>query len=150
MTKQFFAITAVLILMASLYACSSDQIERLQTDIQNDVERGTWRITKFIDSGVDELSDFAGYSFTFNEDGSVTATLDNNTHTGTWSVTRDISDDSDDDLNDLDFNLSFTAPEFFQELTDDWDIISQSNTRIELLDVSGGNGDVDYLTFEKE
>ena len=37
----------------------------------------------------------------------------------------------------------------FEDLNDDWDFISQSSTKIELIDVSGGNGGTDYLTFEK-
>jgi hypothetical protein len=36
----------------------------------------------------------------------------------------------------------------FEDLNDDWDIISHSPTKIELKDVSGGNGGTDYLTFE--
>ena len=28
----------------------------------------------------------------------------------------------------------------FEDLNDDWDFISQSSTKIELIDVSGGNG----------
>ncbi|MEZ4988540.1 MAG: hypothetical protein R2795_26535 [Saprospiraceae bacterium] len=37
----------------------------------------------------------------------------------------------------------------FEELNEDWEIISQSDTRIELVHVSGGNGGTDYLTFER-
>jgi hypothetical protein len=37
----------------------------------------------------------------------------------------------------------------FEDLNDDWDIISRSSTKIELIDISGGNGGTDYLTFEK-
>ena len=38
----------------------------------------------------------------------------------------------------------------FEDLNDDWDIISQSSSKIELIDISGGNGGTDYLTFEKK
>jgi hypothetical protein len=51
--------------------------------------------------------------------------------------------------DDLDFNISFASPPDFEELSDDWDFISQSSSKIELIDVSGGNGGTDYLTFEK-
>jgi hypothetical protein len=37
----------------------------------------------------------------------------------------------------------------FEDLVDDWDFISVSNTKIELIDISGGNGGTDYLTFER-
>jgi hypothetical protein len=52
-------------------------------------------------------------------------------------------------MDDLDFNIAFTAPANFLELTYDWDIQSRTDTKIELIDVSGGNGGTDYLTFEK-
>ena len=61
---------------------------------------------------------------------------------------RDTNDDSPS--NDLDFNILFTSPtNFSDELSDDWDILSRTDTKVELVDVSGGNGGTDYLTFEK-
>ncbi len=50
---------------------------------------------------------------------------------------------------EIDFNIFFAAPEDFAELTEDWNIISYSANKIELIHVSGGDGDVDLLTFEK-
>ena len=47
------------------------------------------------------------------------------------------------------FNLYFDLTNDFEDLNDDWDFISQSANKIELLDVSGGSGETDYLTFEK-
>jgi len=52
--------------------------------------------------------------------------------------------------NDIDFNIFFASPADFAELSDDWDIISHTATKIELKDVSGGNGGTDLLTFEKQ
>jgi hypothetical protein len=49
----------------------------------------------------------------------------------------------------LDFNITFSAPANFVDLTDDWDIVSYSNTTISLIDVSGGNGGTDTLVFTK-
>jgi hypothetical protein len=37
----------------------------------------------------------------------------------------------------------------FDEFNDDWDVVTYNNTRVELFDVSGGNGGTDYLTFQK-
>ena len=50
---------------------------------------------------------------------------------------------------DIDFNIFFASPADFAELSEDWDIISHSATKIELKHVSGGNGGTDLLTFEK-
>jgi len=62
----------------------------------------------------------------------------------TSSVLHDVKVDSD-----LDFNIFFASPPDFEDLSDDWDFISHTSTKIELIDMSGGNGGTDYLTFEK-
>ena len=82
------------------------------------------------------------------------ATKAGTTVNGSWSITDDDDDSSDDDSdgdssNDIDFNIVFNAPDDFTELSDDWDIISKSDSKIELIDISGGNGGTDLLTFEK-
>lgn len=135
-------------------ASTNDNSQQV-AQIQSSVESGTWRITNFNDSGQDETSDFNGYNFTFNTDGSLVATNSSNTMTGTWSVTDDSNssddDSSSDDDDDIDFNIFFNVPESndFEDLNDDWDIVSTTATRIELIDVSGGNGGTDRLTFER-
>ena len=127
---------------------NSQQIAQIEAT----AESGTWRITNFNDSGQDETSDFNGYDFTFNSNGSLVASNGSNTVTGTWSVTDDSnsSDDSSSD-DDIDFNINFPVPESnnFHDLNDDWDIVSTTSTRIQLIDISGGDGSTDMLTFEK-
>lgn len=51
--------------------------------------------------------------------------------------------------DDIDFNIFFSSPADFSELSEDWDIISHTASKIELKHVSGGNGGIDLLTFEK-
>ncbi len=141
-----------------LTQCSSDNADdpmldpavsaQLVTDL---AVSGTWVIQSYIDSGTDETSDYNGYIFTFNSDGSLVADNGSTTVTGTWSVTTDDSSDDDDydSMDDIDFNIFFSAPPAFEELTDDWDIASRSSNRIELIDISGGDGTTDILVFEK-
>ena len=121
---------------------SQNEIDQISEELTS----GQWVITKFIDSGNNETSDFSGYLFTFNTSGSLVATKSSTTYTGDWSVTEDSSDDSPEDL---DFNIFFNLTNQFEDLNDDWDIITHSSTKIELIDVSGGNGGTDYLTFER-
>jgi hypothetical protein len=119
------------------------------TPVINTVNQGTWRITLYEDNGVNETNNYANYIFTFNSNGVLTA-VNTNTYNGTWSVTA--SNSNDDSQDDLDFNIAFLAPApsaFTDDLTDDWDIISYTANKIQLIDVSGGNGGTDYLTFEK-
>lgn len=126
---------------------NSQQIAQVESTAQS----GTWRITNFNDSGQNETSDFAGYNFTFNTDGSLVASNGSNTVTGTWSVTDDSNSSSSSSDDDIDFNIFFAVSNTnnFQDLNDDWDIVSTSSTKIELIDISGGNGGIDMLTFEK-
>lgn len=139
-----------------LTACSDDDdngassTEQIVQSLSNNVKSGTWKITQFIDSGQNELSNFSAYTFTFGDNGVLTATNGQNTLVGTWSVTKSNSND-DDPNNDIDFNIFFNVDDSnpFEDLNDDWDILSQNTTKIELIDVSGGNGGTDRLTFEK-
>lgn len=136
------------LLVFSIGGCE-DESSSSQSDINQiteDMSSGTWKITEFIDSGEDDTSDFTGYLFTFNSSGSLVATKGSTTYTGNWSVTEDSGDDSP---NDLDFNIFFNLTNQFEDLNDDWDIVSHTSTKIELIDVSGGNGGTDNLTFER-
>ena len=114
--------------------------------VRSTVQDGQWRITRFVDSGQDETSDFTGYVFTFNSSGVLNATNGTNNYNGTWAI---MNDSDDDDSDDVDFIIAFPLTNDFEDLNDDWDFVSQSANKIELIDVSGGNGDTDLLTFEK-
>ena len=148
---------AMLSLALMFTACSSDDDSgnsnsnsAIIADVENTVESGSWRITYYFDS-TDETSDYNGYTFTFGTNGVLTASNGNNTYSGTWSVTdssNSSSSSSSDD--DIDFNILFSAPPDFEELSDDWEIVRYSSTKIELTDVSGGNGGTDFLTFERQ
>ena len=123
---------------------------QLIAQISVNMSSGSWRISSFIDSGQDETNDFNNYDFTFGAGGTLTATNGTDTLMGTWSITDDSSsDDSSDD--DVDFNIFFPVPDTnpFEDLNDDWDVVSYTSTSIQLRDVSGGNGDIDTLTFVK-
>ena len=149
---KLIVVLSILFLVNVASMCSSDDNSNSSADptpLINTVTSGTWRITFYEDSGVNETSQFSGYNFTFASTNVLTATNGTNTYTGSWSVTTsDINDDSPS--NDLDFNILFSTPALFaDELSDDWDVLSRTDTKIELVDVSGGNGGTDYLTLEK-
>jgi len=118
------------------------------TPVISIVKNGTWRVTFYEDSGTNETNNFTGYNFTFGSSSSLTATNGTDTYTGSWSVTSDNSND-DSPSNDLDFNIAFATPPNFEELTEDWNILEITSTKVRLVHVSGGNGGTDYLTFEK-
>jgi hypothetical protein len=132
----------------SLGSCTNDNTANpTPAVVQDNVQTGDWRITSFIDSGKDETSHFSGYIFTFASNGTITSTNSSVTYSGTWSITDNNS--NDDSPGDMDFTILFNLSNDFGDLSEDWQIVSQSSTRIELIHVSGGNGGTDYLTFEK-
>ncbi len=119
-------------------------------ELQSMAQDGQWRITYYFDTDKEETDNYAGFVFTFAADGTVNATNGTSEVSGTWSVTdSDSLDDSPDDSSDVDFNLFFAAPPDFEELSDDWDVMEYTSGRIRLIDVSGGDGSTEYLTFEK-
>jgi hypothetical protein len=129
-------------------ACKNDsETDVNQTKVIDTVTAGTWRITYYYDTDKEETTTYIGYNFTFGSTGQLTTTNGTNTYTGTWSITD--SNSNDDTMDDLDFNILFTAPPAFEELSDDWDILEVTDTKIKLVDISGGSGGTDYLTFEK-
>jgi len=89
----------------------------------------------------------------FLADGTLNATdllsSNSNPYVGSWSITDSNSSD-EDNLDDLDFNINFNQNNVLDEFSDDWDIISYTETQIKLVDVSGGGGDTDYLTLTKQ
>ena len=118
------------------------------TEIANIVQMGDWVITYFNDSGDNDTHHFTGFSFTFNDDGSLVAANNSTTHIGLWSIT-DHHSNSNHHSNDEEFNINFDGPNHFDDLSEDWDIISTTDTHIELIHISGGNGGIDYLTFDR-
>ena len=138
--------------LAVLGACSKWQSNQKQ--INNISTDGTWIVSSYVDDGDDETADFTTFRFTFLESGVLNATdllsSNSNPYAGSWSITDSNSNDDDDSLNDLDFNINFSVNNKLDDLSDDWDIISYTDTEIKLIDISGGNGGTDYLTLTKQ
>jgi hypothetical protein len=132
------------LLMTFGIACSKDDDNSSSItpdNVSNTVTSGTWRITYYWDTDHEETSNYSGYSFTFATGGVLTAVKTGSTVTGTWSTG---TDDSKTELV-----IAFASPASFVEISDDWEVIENTSTKIRLQDVSGGNGGTDLLTFEK-
>ena len=148
MKSNFFLVFLVMLSLTLMSTqCSkdddflNDNSEEIML-VKNIAESGTWYISSYIVSGQDETNDYNGYTFTFNNDGTVVATNGSNNLNGTWSVT-DSSNSNDDSnsIDDIDFNLMFSVPttSVFDDLNDDFEIVTYNNNTISLIDISGGN-----------
>jgi hypothetical protein len=146
------------LLVTGLVACDDNNndtnpnVQAQISEVESVAKEGQWVVTYFWDTDKDETSDFTGYVFVFASNGTITATKGATTATGQWSVTSDDNskDDDNDKLGDVDFNITFSTPASFEELSEDWEILSLTAAKIELKHVSGGNGGTDFLTFEKD
>lgn len=115
-------------------------------EVEDIVTTGKWEITYFFDTDEEETDKYAAYTFQFLPSGSMVANDGPSSVSGAWSISdRNSNDDSDD----IDFNISFTTSPVLDELSDDWEIVSATNTMLELRHISSGNGGTDLLTFER-
>ena len=150
MKRRTIFMAIALLSMGMIISCSKDDETKVEekitvadmSEIKATVESGDWRITNYSDTDNDETTNYVGYSFTFNSDGTLGATDGNTSVSGAWSMTTS-------DVDELDFNIFFTTPDIFEVLADDWEIKKYSSSKIELIDVSSEVNSTDYLTFEK-
>lgn len=138
--KTIKILTLGLMSMALVASCKKDE-KISPSNSAAVIKEGTWKVALFSEDGVNETSCFTGYSFDFMDGGIVKATSGSNTVNGTWA-TREDSGKTKLDLNFDDVNN-------FDELDEDWEILTQNSSKIELKHVSGGDGSIDLLTFEK-
>lgn len=119
-------------------------------EVQRFVTSGKWQVVYFFNTDKEETGKYSQYTFQFLPNGSLAANDGPASLSGGWSVMHqsDASGDSRE-YADIDFNISFTTVPVLGELSDDWEIISASNTKIELRNISGGNGAINFLTFQK-
>lgn len=130
-----------LLLSACMFSCSNDKNDPAPTVDRGAPTTGTWRVTLFTEHGNNETSDFNGYTFTFDSNGSAIASLNSTSKHGTWSINSSATEFN------LDFGAKGDANKPLGELTDDWKIISITNTEIKLKEDNDASGE--FLTFNQ-
>ncbi|MBX7182972.1 MAG: hypothetical protein K1X82_12730 [Bacteroidia bacterium] len=149
--NKFIIVLWLLILGIGFSSCKktsdSDQTTIIQTQITNNMQVGTWRITLYSASGEDKTVQFDGYSFQFAKEGDITAVSANDNVLGSW-YTMDTNTGTNV-LDDLIFALQFGTVNKFEDLNGAWYIGSQSATKIELNKAAGGGEGSDLVTFEQ-
>ncbi len=145
-TNQLITMAALLLVFFT--SCSKDD-KTVATGItaaqvNNNTATGNWQVTLYNENGSVDTSDFSGYAFVFNADGTLVATNTPTVKNGTWVAAPD--------SGAVKFTIDFTATEAdgpFESISEDWTVLNSSTTKIELKHVSGGDGSIDLLTFEK-
>lgn len=108
-------------------------------DVETTLLDGTWIVALYMDDTDNETANYTGFELDFAADGTVVATNGSDTVNGTWDVI------SGGTKVVLDFGTVIP----FDEFNDDWDVFMVEPARVELRDVSGGDGTLDILVFEK-
>ncbi|WP_431163466.1 hypothetical protein [Flagellimonas beolgyonensis] len=128
--------------MVLLRECNESADDADVAEIKNIALGGTWNVALYSESEVDMTVDYAGMDFTFGADYQVAVAVNADPIAdGLWRVLRDSEDG-------LKFFINFDTTDNLADLTDDWQIVSVTTTRIELKDVSD-DGSMDVLVFEK-
>ncbi len=105
------------------------------SELENVLTTDSWFVSFFFDNE-DETSDFAGFEFIFNTDGTATASNGVLNEPGTWSITTSNS-------GSLKLILDFGSEHPIDELDEDWTVIDFSNELIRLRD------DDEFLSFSR-
>ena len=100
---------------------------------------GTWYVSYFYDD-TNQTSVYAGYTFTFNTNGTSLVLRNSVSINGSWSNYID----GNEEKLELDYDGLI-----LDELEEDWEVVEYSSTQVRLKDVSGGNGGTDYLYLSK-
>jgi hypothetical protein len=150
--KTLFLIPVLAILIAS---CSkndttSDPAADLTTNT-NLVVQNNWVVTQYAEGGVDKTSDFAGYTFKFNADGSLVSVLADSTYKGTWvfgtgTSTYYGSGSSSDDKSSK-FIINIAGTNLLDHLSHKWLNLKLTATEIWLSDDNVASNEI--LRFGK-
>jgi hypothetical protein len=112
------------------------------TNAASVIVNGNWRVSLYSENGIVKTTDFSGYTFTFNANGTIQVNKAGlATVNGTWSKGNDDSKEK--------IIINFGTISLFDELNEDWEVVENTNTSIKLQHISGGNGTTDILHFEK-
>lgn len=135
------------VLSISLFSCelddngnpNSSELSAAQLTEELTLSSGL-RLVQFIEDGEDYTSEFSGFVFRFEPNGTVTASRGSQSITGTYRVFRD---DGETELE-----MTFSPTSFLNEFTDDWYFRGKSNNRITFEDDDDEDG-LSRLVFEK-
>ena len=128
----------LLTLVILVVSCSKSETTDPATDLttqNNMVSTGDWKVTQYLDSGIDETSDFSGLNFSFNTDGTIVASSTTASFTGTWSLASQTgSDDPATDDKFHKFTIDVAGDKLMNKVSKKWLAEKVTATEIWLRD----------------
>jgi len=134
----FFAIGLTALLVGAI-SCTNDTVSPSGGNLNFPDDAG-WYITRFIDNGNDETSDFLSYTFYFRSGNVFEAVGNGGVVKGTWTS------GSDDGAQKLILSTSPDKP--LSELNDDWIVVESSQNLVKLRDDNSSRPE--QVIFERE
>lgn len=135
-TMNIFKVLPLLLAAATMIlSCTNDSNDNSTNTDDILTNAGIWRVTYYWDKDKDETSNFAGYTFVFEKDGTFKAIKTGVPTTGTWQLNSS--------GNKLIINTGVTTKPL-ESLKDNWLIIEKADKRINLKD----DNSEELLTFE--
>ena len=127
---------ATFLVSAVLFSCSKNSNDTIG-EVSPIVVIGDWRVSLFSERGINETSDFAGYSFVFQNDGKLIVNKDGILQKeGTW-----LEDKSSHKLI-LNLGIKDNSNKPLGELTDDWFLTARTDTKISLTDDNASRNEI--------
>lgn len=115
-----------------------------QSTLSEVVVQGTWMVSFFMDEGHDETYEFNGYTFVFNQNGTLVATKNSINTNGNWeSYPHD---------GNTKFEIDFPGGGgngALHYLEEDWIVLEYTTSSIKLSHQNGGGGESHLITLTK-
>ncbi len=117
-----------------LFSCNKRKIK----DINNILISKDWQISALKVNGTDYTHDYMAYTFQFTSNKSIqaykTGILDAN---GSWNLAKENDSNNDGFFEQKHLELSINLPSYYSTVSDDWDVVSYSETQLVLNKENG-------------
>ncbi|WP_456422153.1 hypothetical protein [Lutibacter sp.] len=112
-----------------------------KTELINILNEGTWLVANFENEGESKTANYNDFVIDFKNNYSVTATKDNNTIEGSWSVFYE------NEKLKLELNFGEATP--FDEFNENWLMVDVKSTRVEVNNLDDSGNEESNLVFER-
>mgnify|MGYP006436809545 CR=1 FL=1 len=121
-------------LLAGLFAvsCNNNQVlaDLSVQEVNDQIGGHVWTVDRFVDDDDNYTGFFSGWTFDFQENGTLVADNNGTQYNGSWYVEED-----DDDRRGKELYLFFdNGPDQLQDMEEDWYFDELSNNRMSLYD----------------
>lgn len=129
MKSSSLVIAVLAIALIGTTSCSKDQMGYISLTEAESIIPGTWRVNYYGDDAGGTTDQFANYTFTFKNDGTVTATSGAEIYEGTWLIRA-----SSDTYYDQEIVLTINQMDILNQT---WLLLDMSEVGMQLVDSSG-------------